>query len=165
MGAEPRGVPRAQDRRRTGEVQTPRYIHCVPVLSDLRYGGHFTSKAKRLALAACLALVALVVFGVGLSLSPVAELGVTAGFLMGLGPSGLAIAAAVYRNPLDAQRAEIYSIAQEEILHERLNDLAAATGVPTLDVAAGELSMRIRQRAERIAHFAGLDEHRRHFME
>lgn len=142
-----------------------RYHEPMGILSNLSYNGRLTHKARRLIGAGVLSALSIAVFLIGLYIASADAPGVVGGFLLGLCPTGITASVAYYRTPSADQQREIYTIAETEVLHERLNELAEALQAPTVDVISGELDARIRERAERIAHFAGLDEHRQSFMD
>lgn len=136
----------------------------MDLFKDLRYAGHFTGKGKRVMLAGVLLLVAAGTFVGGLLLDPRNVPGLLSGFLTGLAVTIATTAVTTYQDNRDGERQAILRLAERDLLHERLNDLAEDAGVPTLDAAAGEVDQRVNARAERIAHFSGLDEHRSYFL-
>jgi len=84
---------------------------------------------------------------------------VLAGALLAWGVSMIAWAAATYRSARQDIHAELRRTAEIDLLHARLNHLAAQVGARSL-VIDHELEHVLGARIERLAHFAGLDEFR-----
>ena len=57
---------------------------------------------------------------------------------------------------MDAIRSDLRRVAEVDLLHARLNQIADRLGIPTIDLDA-QLEHVILDRQERLAHFAGLD--------
>lgn len=127
----------------------------------LRYNGHWTESARRLRNSgAVLATgVLLVVAGAGIAHLDEATLG---GFLMGLGPSCLAGAYAVWVGQRERTKQRIMEDAERWLLHDRLNDIAGVVDARIL-VAPVAMENELLYRANMLAHWAGLDEYRDDF--
>jgi hypothetical protein len=85
--------------------------------------------------------------------------GVLGGAFLAWSVSILVWAASTYRVGRSDMEAEIRRVAEVDVLHDRLNAIASRVGAPELDIDF-ELEHALQERAERLAHFASLDEFR-----
>ena len=81
------------------------------------------------------------------------------GALLAWGVSIIVWAVSSYRRAIDETRFELRHTAEVDLLHARLNQIAAKVGAPLL-VVDFELEHALGARTERLAHFSGLDEFR-----
>lgn len=86
---------------------------------------------------------------------------VLAGAVIAWGTAIVLWARASYRRAADAITTDLRRVAEVDLLHARLNQIAHHLGLPTLDLSC-ELEHVTIAREERLAHYAGLDEFRPH---
>ncbi|MGY1642002.1 hypothetical protein ACI782_12850 [Geodermatophilus sp. SYSU D00703] len=85
---------------------------------------------------------------------------VAAGALFAWSVSGLAWAINSYRTGSTEVLQSLERIAERDLIHARLNHLAAQLGAPLINLNEGDLSSAIAVRVERHAHTSGLEEFR-----
>jgi transposase len=119
------------------------------------------ASAKRLLLriAVCFLFLMLAAMGLGL-LDRNNWREVAAGALFAWSVSGLAWAVSSYRTGSTETLQSLEQIAERDLIHARLNHLAAQLGAPLINLNDGELGSAIAMRVERHAHMSGLEEFR-----
>lgn len=120
-----------------------------------------TVSAKRLLLRLGVAAGALCVFAGAVGLLDATNWrDVAAGALLAWAVSIIIWALTSYRSGREDIRGSLTALAERDLLHARLNHLAARCGAPLVDLVDGQLFDVIAVREERHAHFSGLDEFR-----
>lgn len=126
----------------------------------LFYADRFTVSAKKLFTRVGIGLVGLVA---GLLSTGLVDSKnwpeVLGGALLAWGVSIIVWAVSSYRRERDEIRADLRRNAELDLLHARLNQIAARVGAPML-ILDYQLEAAVGARMERLAHFAGLDEFR-----
>ena len=82
---------------------------------------------------------------------------VAAGALFAWTVSGMAWAVVSYRTGTEVTDASLRALAERDLLHARLNQVAAAVGAPLLNLNEGDLGGAIAFRQARHAHLSGLE--------
>jgi hypothetical protein len=82
---------------------------------------------------------------------------VVAGALLAWGVSGIVWAIETWRLRTEKVRGSLRQAAEMDLLHGRLNQIAARVGAPRLDLDA-DLGHAVTFRQNRLAHFSGLDD-------
>ena len=83
---------------------------------------------------------------------------VASGALFAWNVSGIIWAITSYRSGSDETLESLRRIAEQDVLHARLNHLAAKAGAPLLNINEGHLDGAVAFRLERQAHRSGLEE-------
>lgn len=131
--------------------------------AEFFYADHLTHSGRMVLKRASLAFVGVVVIAGTIALAADAGWQGGAAVLVGIAvPWGAAIilwAKASYGQERTRQREALARLAELDLLHLRLNHIAAHLGLPTLEPDS-ELDNALAHRIERLAHFTGLDEYR-----
>lgn len=133
------------------------------ILPSLVYADELTESARRLLARMGVAFVALLI-GIGaVGLLATSNwrgvVGVLAGAFLAWSVSLVVWTVSSYRTKREEIQTDLRRIAEIDLLHARLNHLAARLKAPTIDISA-ELDAVLQAREERLAHFTGLDEFR-----
>jgi len=126
------------------------------------YGNNLTVSAKRFLLRAAAAVFAVATGFVAVIVAGPALADVIGGALLGAAVSMTIWAVATYRGGREELRREIKRVSELDVIHARLNHIASAVGAPLLDLES-QIEHATNARAERLAHFGGLDEFRADF--
>lgn len=133
-------------------------MRVLPV--ELFYADHLTASAKRLFMRLSVALLGVVVAGVGIGiLNENNWADVLSGAMFAWSTSFLVWAISSYGKGTDETSKVLRHMAELDLLHGRLNHIAHKIGAPMLDLQ-GEIGVVLEAREERLAHFTGLDEFR-----
>lgn len=104
---------------------------------------------------------AVIVMTVGLAVAARTAWGeVLAGALLGWSTSLMVWSLRSFRSERESIEDKLVAAAELDLLHARLNHLSHALGQPLININEGHLQHVVALRAERIAHFAGLEEFR-----
>jgi hypothetical protein len=126
----------------------------------LFYADHFTMSAKKMFTRMAIGFLGL---AAGLLSTGLVDSEnwpeVLGGALLAWGVSIIIWAISSYRRERDEIRTDLRRTAELDLLHARLNQIAARVGAPLL-VLDYQLEPSVGARMERLAHFAGLDEFR-----
>lgn len=126
------------------------------------YGDHLTVSAKRFLLRIAVAILALLLGVFAIALSGPASLDVVGGAMLGAAVSMAVWVVASYKGGREETKQEIRRVAELDVVHARLNQIAHSVGAPLLNLES-EIQHATNARAERLAHFGGLDEYRMDF--
>lgn len=126
------------------------------------YGDHLTVSAKRFLLRIAVAILALLLGVFAIALSGPAFVDVVGGAMLGSAVSMAVWVVASYRGGREETKQEIKRVTELDVVHARLNQIAHAVGAPLLNLES-EIEHATNARAERLAHFGGLDEYRMDF--
>lgn len=124
------------------------------------YGARLTRKGKRFLRKFAVGAIAFIIGATGLALNASINLTQAAGaFLLGL---SIPIVTWAYKSNSSEYKdldEEVGAMAELELLHGRLNAISAKLGLETIDLGT-QLHDTLAVRKERIAHYAGVEEHR-----
>jgi hypothetical protein len=124
------------------------------------YADELTASAKRLLLRSAIAVLAI---AAGASAGGLVDgenwRDVLAGALLASGISMMVWAVSSYRSWRSETFEEIRRTAEVDLLHARLNQIAARVGAPLLNIDT-DLEPALSIRTERLAHYSGLNEFR-----
>lgn len=126
------------------------------------YANHLTMSAKRFLARAVVAFLALLLGLLAVAVSGPALVDVVGGAMLGSAVSMVVWVIASYKGGREETKQEIKRVTELDVLHARLNQIAAAVGAPLLNLES-EIEHATNARAERLAHFGGLDEYRLDF--
>lgn len=104
--------------------------------------------------------VLIIAFGVGaiLLMNRDNREAVAAGALLAWTVSGMVWAISSYKANQDVVAADLRRYAELDVLHARLNQIAAKVGAPVVNLIENELDFAIQARLDRVAHLSGLEE-------
>lgn len=119
----------------------------------------FSAKRLLVRLAACVGLLLLAAVAIGL-LDGSNWREVSAGALFAWSVSGLLWAVTSYRRGSEETQRSLVHEAEQDLLHARLNQLAAQVGAPLLNLNEGGYQDAVTVRVQRHTHMSGLEEFR-----
>jgi hypothetical protein len=145
----------------TGWDVTPwRWLLLRLLPSRFFYADEMTWSAERLLKRIAVGCGTLLTAGIAvLLLGPQSWSDVLAGAMLAWSSSILVWAVSSYRRDSVEMLSELRRDAEIDVLHQRLNEIAAKVGASEIDIDT-ELGQMIAARTERLAHFARLDEFR-----
>lgn len=128
--------------------------------SSLFYADRLTLSARRLIARSAVAAGALVLGLVAVGLFNASNWReILAGALLAWSVSLIVWAVSSYRAGREGVQTDLRRVAEFDLLHARLNHLAARLEAPTIALSGGVEDV-LQAREERLAHFAGVDEFR-----